>query len=121
MRLRGEKECFAQLVLDHRDYFTHWFDKKKNKVLKPALLLELARDTNLLLEMCLLMAAGFEKPEIFDMVKGCQYTRRIIEIGRPNTPNVYPPKRIQWSQSELSDNCFQLTPMSLRSSGPTEA
>ena len=63
MKYTGDKEVFSQLVLDHRDYFSHWLKKKENKVFKGINLDYLNRDVNLLLEMCLLTEMGFSVPE----------------------------------------------------------
>jgi hypothetical protein len=51
MNHTGDKDSFAQLILDHRDYFSHWFQKKQTKVFYDARLDYLTRDANLLLEM----------------------------------------------------------------------
>jgi hypothetical protein len=96
MKYTGDKEVFSQLVLDHRDYFSHWLKKKENKVFKGINLDYLNRDVNLLLEMCLLTEMGFSVSEIIEMVEGCHPYRCYLDIGRPQGASVLPPPRILW-------------------------
>lgn len=96
MKYTGEKDVFSQLVLDHRDYFSHWFKKKEDKVFKGINLDYLSRDVNLLLEMCLLSEMGFTVSEITKMVEGCHAYRCYLDIGRPQGEEVMPPPRVMW-------------------------
>lgn len=96
MKYTGDKETFAQLVLDHRDYYSHWLIKKENKVFKGVHVDYLSRDVNLLLEMCLLAKMGLEVGEIEGLVERCFTYRSYLGIGRPSGGNVFPPARVKW-------------------------
>ena len=101
MKYTGNKEIFSQLLLDHRDYFSHWFQKKRNKVFNDVKLDYLARDANLLLEMCFLLQMGFQRTNIYKMVENNSYYRAYLDIGRPEGEKVKPPPRIKWETSIL--------------------
>ncbi|HDY7535871.1 HEPN domain-containing protein [Vibrio vulnificus] len=92
----GDKEVFSSLVRDHRDYFTHWFEKKKDRVFSGIELDYLSRDVNLLMELCLLEVMGFCQDEIERIIENCFDYRGYLEIGRPDGGNVQPPHRIMW-------------------------
>lgn len=93
----GEKEKFASLVLNHRDYFSHWFEKKKGLVLNGLELDYLSRDVNLLLELCLLEIMGFNENEIQLLIENCFDYRGYLDIDRPDGENIQPKRRLQWS------------------------
>lgn len=96
MQHTGDKEVFAQLMLDHRDFYSHWFKKKEDKVFRDIHLDLLSRDANLLLEMCLLSQMGFDDKEITNLVEECHPYRGYLGIGRPDGEGVFPPPRTKW-------------------------
>ena len=73
------KETFCQLVLDHRNYYSHWSEKKDSKVLKGRKLYFLTGAVNLLLEMCLLSLMGFTEAEINDIINKNSFYRSFIK------------------------------------------
>ena len=91
MNHTGDKESFAQLMLDHRDYYIHWFQKKQTKVFYDARLDYLTRDANLLLEMCLMSEMGFDDAEIINMVKRNAFYDYYIQS----------PDRVKWVPNML--------------------
>jgi hypothetical protein len=101
MKFTGEKQIFSQLVLDHRDYYSHWFQKKESKVFKDVRLDYLSRDANLLLEMCLISQMGFDDSEIVKMVTNNRFYHHYLCIDRPEGNNVFPPSRIVWKNDVL--------------------
>lgn len=96
MKHTGDRDAFAQYVLDHRDYYVHWFLKKEMKVFRGINVDYLSRDVNLLLEMCLLAKTGLTVAEIVGLVEGCATYRAYLDIGRPAGDNVFPPPRVKW-------------------------
>ena len=102
MSLTGDKDTFVQLVLDHRDYYSHWLLKKESKVFRGVHVDYLSRDINLLLEMCLLAKMGLDVPEIEELVQRCFTYNSYLNIGRPAGEDLYPPPRIKWEPSILA-------------------
>lgn len=74
----SDADRFSELVRDHRDYYTHWFEKKKYLVLEGLPFDILRRDINLLLEMCLLEQCGFSVNEVHSMVEKCMHYKTYI-------------------------------------------
>lgn len=72
MKCVGEKEKFGQLMLDHRDYFSHWFKKKQHLILDSAKLEYLAKDANLLFELSILKNLELSESEIIHAIMYCQ-------------------------------------------------
>jgi len=90
MNYTGQKDVFAELIKDHRDYYSHWFQKKEHKVFKGGINLDyLSRDANLLLEMCLLTQMGFDDAEVIHIVENCTSYHSYLNIGRQ-------PERVKW-------------------------
>lgn len=96
MSYRGEKEIFAMLVRDHRDYYTHWFKKKKEKVFHGLHLDYLTRDVNLLLEMCLLSCMGFNDDEVTEIILNYLPYRNYLGLHSSKDDKGYPKDRIVW-------------------------
>ncbi len=98
MNFTGNSEAFAELVRDHRDYYVHFFKKKRDLIISPSLFNELTKDANLLLEMCLLSKMNFSTGEIVKMVKSNFYYAghlRTIEERKP-IPLEY--QRVKWGR-----------------------
>lgn len=66
----GDKDIIADKVRDHRDYYTHWFDKKRNLVLGGDDLLILTLDIYILLVASLLNELGLDEYETLDAILG---------------------------------------------------
>lgn len=102
MKRAGNKEIFSQLVLDHRAYYTHWFKKKRDKLLKKNEIDYLLRDANLLLELCILKVFGMSEQEITFAIMHCQdYQLYLHWESAP--PLSTPPRPIKWDERYLTD------------------
>ena len=96
MKYTGDKNAFAEYVKDHRDYYSHYFDKKKSKVFKGHKFEYLARDTNLLIELCFLEAMGFDLKERKMLIESNINYFSYLEITVQDNGNL-PSKRVLWS------------------------
>ncbi|EKO4004777.1 hypothetical protein KW534_04085 [Vibrio fluvialis] len=99
----GDAQAFSNIVKDHRDYYSHWFEKKRNKVSNGLILGYLSRDVNLLLEMMLLNVIGFDETEILKIVENCMAYRSYLEIGREHYPSSSE-RRHLWASTSPIEN-----------------
>ncbi len=102
MKRTGNKDTFSQLILDHRAYYTHWFKKKRDKLLEKKEREYLLRDANLLLELCILKVFGMSEQDITFAIKHCQDYQFYLhwESASP-LPNR--PRPIKWDNRYLPD------------------
>jgi hypothetical protein len=98
----GDKKAFSKLLLDHRDYFTHWFEKKQPLILEGEKLHLLAKDANLLFELCLLKNIGLSTTKIIHTIMHCQDYQ--MYLYWPNNSSSEHHKRpIQWLNQGCSE------------------
>ncbi|MUK47545.1 hypothetical protein GNP79_19565 [Aliivibrio fischeri] len=99
MNYTGEKEKFSQLIQDHRDYFSHWFEKKRHLILDGIKLECLARDANLLFELSILKNLDLNHNEIVHAVMHCQDYSLYLHWKGPEYLGHFP-REIQWKNDD---------------------
>ncbi|TOQ29513.1 ApeA N-terminal domain 1-containing protein [Vibrio parahaemolyticus] len=99
MSYTGEKEKFSQLIQDHRDYFSHWFEKKRHLILSGIELEYLAKDANLLFELSILKNLGLNKEEISHAIMHCQDYSLYLHWKGPKYLGHFP-REIQWKNND---------------------
>lgn len=95
MKYVGKKEKFAQLMLDHRDYFSHWFKKKQHLILDSEKLEYLAKDANLLLELCILKNLKLSEKTIIHTIMHCPDYSMYLCWDSSSKPTHFK-RHIQW-------------------------
>lgn len=78
-KFNTDSEKFSKTVGEHRDFFSHWFDKKKDSIYSGIEFDILRRDINILFEMCLLEQCGFSIENVQAMVDKCLHYVNYID------------------------------------------
>lgn len=82
MSQTGDTDKLAELIKDHRNYFSHWFEDKKDHIFSGIELYYLSRDANLLLELSFLTALGFSLEERKEMIYNCSDYQAYLNINK---------------------------------------
>lgn len=100
MSYTGDKEKFSKLVQDHRDFFSHWFEKKRHLILDDIKLEHLARDSNLLFELSILKNLGLNEDNIVHAIMYCQDYSLYLHWKGPDYIGHFP-RKIQWKNDDI--------------------